>query len=222
MILEVFDSFECVDPGSLFADKGEIEAAQKQKIAARAQKTRARIQARRASSQAVLAELLPPVMSEGDSWHVISGGDVDSLSYLAHILEHDRLDYVLMSTWCMASADVCMIEDWLVSGKIGRLDAYVGEIFPAQYTDVHADLCRVARAHAGRVAIFRNHCKVFAGCNSDRAYVIESSANVNTNPRTEQTTLTVDRALFEFYKDFFDGIKSFTRDFDEWAPWQGL
>jgi hypothetical protein len=221
-MLEVFDGFECIDTDGLFPSPARQAAAEKQKIAARALKTKTRVQARRASSQAVLAELLPEKFSEGESWHVISGGDIDSLSYLEHVLQHDSLDYVLMSTWCMASADVCMIEQWLRDGRIGRLDAYVGEIFPAQYTDVHADLCRVTRAYAGRVAVFRNHCKIFAGCNAAQAYVIESSANVNTNPRTEQTTLTVDRTLFDFYKDFFDGIKSFTRDFDEWTPWQGL
>lgn len=37
---------------------------------------------------------------------------------------------------------------------------------------------------------------------------MEGSANVNTNPRIEQTCLTRDRDLFEFYREFYDGIKS--------------
>lgn len=39
-------------------------------------------------------------------------------------------------------------------------------------------------------------------------FTIESSANVNTNPRTEQTVLTIDAGLADFYFDWFDKIVS--------------
>lgn len=40
-------------------------------------------------------------------------------------------------------------------------------------------------------------------------FVIESSANINTNPRTEQGVITIDRGLVDFYKNYFDKIKSY-------------
>lgn len=46
------------------------------------------------------------------------------------------------------------------------------------------------------------------------ALVIESSANVNTNPRAEQTTLTVDRSLYDFYADAFADFRN------SWHPAQ--
>lgn len=46
-----------------------------------------------------------------------------------------------------------------------------------------------------------------AGVGEKFAFVIESSANINTNPRTEQGVITISRDLFEFYKQYFDGIK---------------
>ncbi|MFP3153113.1 hypothetical protein LQZ18_01520 [Lachnospiraceae bacterium ZAX-1] len=49
--------------------------------------------------------------------------------------------------------------------------------------------------------------------------MIESSANINTNPRTEQTVITLDTGLAKFYKDFYDGIISFERNFDDWKPY---
>jgi hypothetical protein len=39
----------------------------------------------------------------------------------------------------------------------------------------------------------------------------KASANINTNLRTEQGSITVDKGLFEFYKDYFDGIRSFEK-----------
>ena len=51
-----------------------------------------------------------------------------------------------------------------------------------------------------------------------RKLVIESSANINTNPRTEQTAITADAGLFTFYADFFNGIESFNSNFTGWVP----
>ena len=61
---------------------------------------------------------------DGDSYHFITGGDVDALSYLKIILRQQDLEYCLFSTWCMASEDIHQIGDWLKDGKIKKLDAY--------------------------------------------------------------------------------------------------
>lgn len=70
---------------------------------------------------------------EGHSYHFITGGDVDSLSYLKAILRQQPLTYCLFSTWCMAAEDILQFEEWLKTGRIEHLDAYVGEIFPNSY-----------------------------------------------------------------------------------------
>lgn len=38
---------------------------------------------------------------------------------------------------------------------------------------------------------------------------IETSANINTNPRTENGCLTIGKEIYEFYKEYFDKIISF-------------
>lgn len=185
---------------------------------ARATSTRSRRHARRASSEAMLADLLPADIPDGDAWHVMSQGDVDSLSFVAHLLKQHKMDYVAFSTWCMALDDVDRLNCWLVDRQIERLDAYVGEIFPGTYPREHGALCSTVRPYGGRVAVFRNHSKVFLLRSGDRAWVIESSANINTNPRAENTCITADFGLFLHHKRFFDSIRSFARDFDEWRP----
>ena len=209
-----------------FADFAEFDDPQAQaasaarKVIARATRTRNRISVRRASSEAELATLLPPYIDEGDSWHVISGGDIDSLSFAAHLIKHELFDRMLVSTWCMSLDDVIRLDGWLRAGTLRWLDAYVGEIFPSQYQAAYSKLCATVRTHAGRVATFRNHSKVMllSSSRTNRHLVIESSANVNTNPRTEQTCVTADAGLFHFYADFFDGIKSHSDNFADWRP----
>lgn len=191
------------------------------KVLARATRLRTRISVRRASSEASLATLLPPHIEDGDSWHVISGGDIDSLSFAKHLIDHEHFETMLLSTWCMALDDVQQLARWLDAGTLRRLDCYVGEIFPSQYQTAYAELCTAVRRHHGRVATFRNHSKVMLLGNSTngRHLVITSSANVNTNPRTEQTVVTADTGLHHFYADFFHAIHSFDERFPNWVPY---
>lgn len=174
---------------------------------------------RRAFSEVKLLEVVPYELEDGTAYHVLSGGNVDSLSFIKHVLRLQNLEYLLLSTWCMAMDDIEQIAEWIRDGKIVRLDAYVGEIFTGSYAKEHAALVELVRITGGRVCIFRNHSKVFACIGQRFAFGVESSANINTNPRTENTTLTVSRELFDFLKAFYDGMKSFARDFDDWKPW---
>ena len=171
---------------------------------------------RRAFSESKLADALDHNLENGFSYHCISGGDIDSMSFAKHIVRQQKLDYLLLSTWCMALDDVEQVAEWLGNGKVKRVDAYCGEIFPGSYKKEFEELKKVVRPAGGRVCIFRNHSKIFAGIGDKFSFAIESSANINTNPRSENTTIIVDDEIFHFYKDFFDGIKSFNRDFDEW------
>ena len=117
----------------------------------------------------------------------------------------------------MAMDDVASLKSWTDCGMIAFLDAYVGEIFTSSYSEEFAKLKPVVASTGGRVCVFRNHSKIFAGIGEKFAFVIETSANINTNPRTENAVITINLELFKFYKAFFDDIKSFDRSFDNWT-----
>jgi len=208
---------------SEFVSSDEEEAVSRvAKLEARAVKARQRKLVRRSMSEAKLTEILPSLtdISSGDSWHVISGGDVDSLSFVSHLMHGEFIaDYLLISTWCMAMDDVRAIAEWIESGRVERVEMYVGEIFPNQYHDEYTALCEAISVCDGRVAVFRNHSKVALLSACGKKFAVESSANVNANPRTEQTAIHCCDALFDFYKSFFDGITSFNREFDAWQHW---
>lgn len=175
---------------------------------------------RRAFSESSLLDILEHDLEEGYSYHCLTGGDIDALSFLKVIVRQQSLKYCLLSTWCMAMEDVGQIKEWIDSGVIERMDCYCGEIFPGSYPLEYKELSAIANKSGGRVCIFRNHSKVFAGTGKKFAFGIASSANINTNPRTENTVVTIDRELFKFYKSYFDGIVSFTKDSNKWTPWE--
>ena len=164
---------------------------------------------RRAYSETQLLDVTPKEFKEGYSYNFITGGDVDALSYLKVILRQQNLSYCLFSTWCMACDDVLQFKEWLEAGKIKKLDAYVGEIFPKSYSNEWDALKKIIPAHGGRIGVFMNHSKIFAGIGDKFAFGIQTSANINTNPRTENANITIGKEIFEFYKDYFDKIESF-------------
>ena len=169
-------------------------------------------------SEAALDEVLPWHLKKGVAYHVLSCGDVDSLTYLRHIVKEQRLDLVVLATWCMATKDAEEMRAWLVRGDVKRFEFYVGEIFKNGYRGCRDVLDEICEECGGRVARFRNHSKVILFFGEKYSGVIESSANADTNPRTEQTCITVDRDLALFYKEYYDGINDFDRGYTGWQP----
>lgn len=166
---------------------------------------------RKAASEEALDRQLDWYFKEGDCYHCFSFGNVDSLTYFKHVLRQQRVLYLAISTWCMAGEDVDDLRAWHNRGMLGRVDFFVGEIFPGSYPEVYAAVKEFASEIGGRVVVFRNHAKVMAVVGERFDCLIESSANVNTNPRSENTVLTVDRSLVRDYVQLFNEIKPFNK-----------
>lgn len=208
---DLFDGFEPALLAQIQAGNARHKAEQQQ---ARAVRTQNRHAVRRAKAEAELATLLPERIADGDSWHVISHGNIDALSYLRHLLKPTYFDYVGVSTWCIARQDLTEISAWLDAGRIDHFALYAGEIFRNQYGDEYEMVLRMREQYGVHFVMAKNHSKVTLACNEAEGYyvVVESSANVNTNPRIEQACVTASRELFDFYREFFDGLQSIDKD----------
>jgi len=159
-------------------------------------------------SEIALERELPFHFEQGVSYHCISKGNIDSLSYMRFVVRQQKIKYALLSTWAMALADVEEIRSWLEKGIVKRFDFYVGENlkYPANFPQYQL-LIETCKTFGGRVCLLRNHSKtaIFFGERFD--VVIESSANCNGNPRIEETVITVDTDLALFYKKLYSQRK---------------
>ena len=211
-------SFMASTPAAVEPDDVELAKEEKQPIRV-AHRYGHRHLTRKASSEAALSEQLDWHFREGDCYHCFSFGDVDSLTFFKHVLRQQRVHYLALSTWCMAGEDVDDLRAWHRRGMLGRVDFFVGEIFPGSYGEVYDAALDFARECGGRLVVFRNHAKVMAVVGERFDCLIESSANVNTNPRSENTVITVDRQLVADYIDLFNGVRSFDRATDGVPPY---
>ena len=217
-LMDLASDLSCLLPNSE-VEEPKLEEEPNAGKSVQVRKTENRHAVRRVLSELALEKELPWHFEQGVSYHCISFGDVDALTYMRVIVKQQRIRYALLSTWCMASEDIAEIRSWIERGDIGRVDFFVGEIFKASYYRQYQELQELCKSLGGRVAICRNHAKIMVLLGERFNAVIESSANVNTNPRIENTVITVDTDLAYWYKDFFDGIKSFERNFDDVTPY---
>ena len=89
---------------------------------------------RRAFSEVNLINSAGLEFKENHSYNFLTAGDVDGLSYLKLILNHQNLEYCLISTWVMnAEGYFTKLKDGLKKEKLKKLDIYLGEIFPNSY-----------------------------------------------------------------------------------------
>lgn len=168
--------------------------------------------ARRYASEKKLEEIVDWEFKDGNSYHVISQGDIDSLTFLRHIIKQQTLKECMISTWCMAIFDILEIESWIKNKRIGKVNFVCGEIFKGSYIGEYTELKRMESEGKCTLKIFKNHSKVMASHGDKFSFVVESSANVNTNPRCENTVITIDKGLVDFYLDFYDKIISIDHD----------
>lgn len=113
------------------------------------------------------------------------------------------------------------IAGWVQKGYIDRVDFYIGEIFQevSRGRGIKKILDQTARSCGGRVCRFWTHAKLVFAYGDKYDFAIESSANINTNPRTEQTCITVSTDLAGFYKGYFDEATPLDPGYEGWKPW---
>lgn len=210
-----FDSFDAFDGEDGKSSEDCFESEQEYKKARRRTEECTELskgyEYRRCYSEVHMLEAMKHVrLQEGYTYNFITGGDTDSLSFLKVVLNQHNLDYLLLSTWCMAAEDVLQIQQWFYEGRIKRLDMYLGRLFKKTYRVEWRMIKKFYDANpgVGRAIVFRNHSKTYAGYNEAENFYfgIQSSANINTNPNTEQGSITVSKGIFDFYKQFFDSI----------------
>lgn len=169
-----------------------------------------RITTRRVQNDAELARLLPPSIAPGDSWHVLSTGDIDVLSFLRHLLcGVTHFETVLIATSRINRDDLEQISDWLDAGRIETFHLVIDQRFARLAPDEYELSKTIAASFGGSVTTCLNHSKVTL-CSSPQTntwLVVESSANVNTNRRLEQTAVCNSQTLHAFYAAAYANVR---------------
>lgn len=148
----------------------------------------------------------PP--KHGHSLHVMTGGNVDMICYLKYLLLHyPHMNRVVISTWCLGSAELLLMEQWHKEGRIDEYDMYTGEHTRQQCKVEWGKLMRMQEEGiVKRLVSSTIHCKLILCDTGTDKIVVETSSNFNMNPRLEQGCVTINDGLFDFYDGYLSRI----------------
>lgn len=157
---------------------------------------------RRANGVYELCQKMMTKPEQGKSYHILTGGNVDMLSHLQWLMLHwKKIRRVFVTAFVMSAVEIQLCRQWLQDGTIGTLEVMLGDLFARQYKQEWLELTNMYEAGLiGNIFTSRIHAKIMLIEAADGTkIVIESSANCNMNPRIEQSCVTVNAELFDFY-----------------------
>lgn len=156
-------------------------------------------------AQALLRELGCKKVPAGVSWHILTGGNVDSICYVRWALQtYGHIDHLTMSVWSIRGSNLVLLRQLRDKGQIGELTLIVGDSYEAYYKK-EMELLREMRekGQVSKIVIGHLHCKLLLIACGEHRLVGEGSANATCNPRVEQMVLSDNAPLYDFYQNFF-------------------
>jgi len=157
-------------------------------------------------AQALLRDVGRSKLTPGESLHILSAGNIDTICYVRWMLEaYGRVDELTLCCWAISASNLCLIKRWASDGCVGRVRIILGDIYPARYKHEWSFLMGLRESGlVHSVIIGHLHCKIMLAKCGEHRIVCEGSANCNCNPRVEQAVVTDSPILFDFYDNYFD------------------
>lgn len=120
---------------------------------------------------------------------------------------HGCIAYV--STWTMARQHSLNLLEMVDTGELAQLAVMSDAYFLRRESAIANQLVTGLLARGQRFVAFKNHCKVIAIASADgtRTACVLGSANLSSQPRAENFTLSTDPGLYTFLRDgFFEAM----------------
>ena len=169
-----------------------------------------------------LRELLTELPEQGGgNVRVLGSNKFDAWSWVPVTIElmGGHCDELYINTWIINHFHVKELVELIKTGKVGRANVMTGLLFKTREPSAYALLVEELTKRDGRYLGILSHAKItLIGNGTTGDYiVIETSANMSTNAKVEQTAMTNDRELYDWYKDWFENV--YTRHKEGAALW---
>lgn len=147
-----------------------------------------------------LSTLIDRLPGENECFKFISTGGFSSICFILFVAEIAKIKELHVSTFAVGKKEILTLHSLR---KAGRLDKCTFQTFTLmkdgntkQYWEIFQQICE---ANNWRILNKRNHSKVILLDTDAGKFVIETSSNLNENPKIEQFSFEADAALYDFY-----------------------
>ena len=161
-----------------------------------------------ATSKEGAGEVFTELPKPGECLHAICNGTFDYFVLLPIFVDlmGGKTTSFYGSTWTMNRNNALDLLAMYDNGSIGAITLLTGNYFKRREQAVYATVLEGLLERGQRFVSFANHTKIMLLQSDENFMAIEGSANFTSNPRLENTTITNDRDVWEFHRDWMEGI----------------
>lgn len=153
-----------------------------------------------------LDKIFPNKINVGETLHLISNDNFGSIELLNVIRKRYKIDYFCLSTWSYNQDFVQIIEEMLKEGV--EILFIVDKSIKTRKSHLYAQIVTLLHDFDNMTLKIHHmiHTKVTLLQGGSDFLSIESSANFSNNQRIENFTITNDKQLFNFHKNWMNEI----------------
>lgn len=143
----------------------------------------------------------------------VTDGGFSSISFVKYIADRCHVSELYASSFRIGKKELLLINGLCASGAIGKCHFSVGKLMASGsksdqkygYYDCFKGLCD---RNGWEYAMVNNHSKLLLFDTDAGKFVVETSSNLNENPKIEQFSFEQSEELYEFYKSAFEAWKA--------------
>lgn len=147
---------------------------------------------------------------------LLSFGVFSSIGFIRFVADREIIKNLDVSTFAVGANQSKALDVMADDGRILNARFFVGTIMEMDAMKKRAGINVADRAqaldalckkHSWNYYIVKNHSKIILFNCASGKYVLETSSNLNENPKFEQYSFEKNEALYNFYIKFFDGLE---------------
>ena len=145
---------------------------------------------------------------------LVSCGVFSAIGVIKYIADFEVIEHMDVSSFAVGAKHAETLSVLHDQGRIKTARFFVGNIMK---TDGNRDGNRIDRSAAlnnvcekcgWNQIVCKNHSKIILMKTAKNYYVVETSSNLNENPKFEQFSFENNKTLYEFYREFFNELEA--------------
>lgn len=163
----------------------------------------------------VLNNLIPKLPGTDESYRAISyQGGFASVSFIVDVAQKETILELTASTLRIGKKQLKALQKLQDMGSLKKANFVIGGIMKENKStgrsySYYDDFQQVCEVNNWNYVVVNNHSKIILMRTDSNYYVLETSSNLNENPKIEQFTFENDKELYDFYysiyKELFEG-----------------
>lgn len=139
-------------------------------------------------------------------------GGFASISFVCYVAENENILELTASTLRIGEKHFKYLKSLYDSGKLFKATFFIGSIMKEDEKkrdayNYYGHFVKVCKENGWNEIVINNHSKVILMKTKNDYYVLETSSNLNDNPKIEQFSFENDKGLYDFYYNFFTSLK---------------